>query len=291
MSEENKRTDDKYIDEQWERLAQELEAEDSSLFSDKKSAEIADEDVVVDKKTDSVPLSSQSTDKVEKPVEPKPQDEKQQQSRVQSTPVARSLFDPVDKGATHPRSDIYKRQSVEIPATPPTYRVPGPFDGSGGRDFAVGPVHHPWAIDKYGGVKRFILFVWTVVLAISGFTMAGMTALPFFTPTGYLGAVLMVGAFVIPLIYLHIMRHKDKKQYWAKAKSEGHQIYMGDDMLIHSSLDPATVKATRQWFIVGLAVVVVFLIGCLLFSIDVGNHTGEIEQYLNQQPHSDGKYV
>lgn len=291
MSEENKRTDDKYIDEQWERLARELEAEDSSLFGDKKSAEVADEDVIADKKVDGVPLSSQSADKAEKSVEPKPQDEKQQQSRVQSIPVARSLFDPVDKGATHPRSDIYKRQSVEIPATPPTYRVPGPFDGSGGRDFAVGPVHHPWAIDKYGGVKRFILFVWTVVLAISGFTMAGMTALPFFTPTGYLGAVFMVGAFVIPLIYLHIMRHKDKKQYWAKVKNEGHQIYMGDDMLIHSSLDPAAVKANRQWFIVGLVVVVVFLIGCLLFSVDVGNHTGEIEQYFDQQPQSDGKYV
>ena len=121
--------------------------------------------------------------------------------------------------------------------------------------------------------------------------MAGMTALPFFTLTGYLGAVLMVGAFVIPLIYLHVMRYKDKKQYWAKVKSEGHQIYMGEDMLIHSSLDPATVKANRQWFIVGLAVVVTFLIGCLLFSVDVGNHTGEIEQYFDQQPHSDGTYV
>lgn len=294
MSEENKSADDKYIDEQWERLAQELEAEDSSLFNNKKSAEVADADVVADKKADSVPLSSQSADEAVKPAAPKPQQEKQttvQQPHAQSTPVARSLFDPVDKGATHPRSDIYKRQSVEIPATPPTYRVPGPFDGSGGRDFAVGPVHHPWATDKYGGLKRFILFVWTVVLAISGFTMAGMTAMPFFTPTGYLGAVLMVGAFVIPLIYLHIMRYKDKKRYWAKVKHEGHQIYMGDDMLIHSSLDPAAVKANRQWFIVGLAVVVVFLIGCLLFSVDVGNHTGEIEQYLNQQPHSDGTYV
>lgn len=290
MSEENKRADDKYIDEQWERLAQELEAEDSSLFSDKKSAEVTDEDVVVHKKVDSVPLSSACADKAEKPVEPKPQEEKQQ-SHVQSTPVARSLFDPVDKGATHPRSDIYKRQSVEIPATPPTYRVPGPFDGSGGRDFAVGPVHHPWAEDKYGGLKKFILFVWTVVLAISGFTMAGMTSMPFFSPTGYLGAVLMVGVLVIPLIYLQAMRHKDKKQYWAKVKQEGHQIYMGDDMFIHSSLDPVTVKATRQWFIVGLAVVVVFLIGCLLFSIDVGNHTGEIEQYFNQQPQGDGTYV
>ena len=290
MSEENKRADDKYIDEQWERLARELEAEDSSLFGDKKSAEAADGDAAAHKKTDSVPLSSPSADKVEKPVEPKPQQEKQQ-SRAQSTPVARSLFDPVDKVATHPRSDIYKRQSVEIPAHPPTHRVPGPFNGSGGRDFAVGPVHHPWATDKYGGVKRFILFVWTVVLAISGFTMAGMTALPFFTPTGYLGAVFMVGAFVIPLIYLHIMRYKDKKQYWAKVKNEGHQIYMGEDMLIHSSLDPAAVKANRQWFIVGLVVVVVFLIGCLLFSVDVGNHTGEIEQYFDQQPQSDGKYV
>lgn len=290
MAEENKRADDKYIDKQWERLARELEAEDSSLFGDKKSAEVADEDVIADKKADSVPLTPQSADKAVKPVEPKPQGEKQQ-SRVQSTPVARSLFDPVDKGATHPRSDIYKRQSVEIPAHPPTYRVPGPFDGSGGRDFAVGPVHHPWATDKYGGVKKFILFVWTVVLAISGFTMAGMTSMPFFTPTGYLGAVLMVGALVIPLIYLQAMRHKDKKQYWAKVKNEGHQIYMGEDMLIHSSLDPAAVKANRQWFIVGLAVVVVFLIGCLLFSIDVGNHTGEIEQYLNQQSHGDGTYV
>lgn len=289
MSEENKRADDKYIDEQWERLAQELEAEDSSLFGDKKSAETVDEDTVANEKADSVPLSSTRSNEADKPATP-PQQEKQQ-PHIQSTPVARSLFDPVDKGATHPRSDIYKRQSVEIPATPPTYRVPGPFDGSGGRDFAVGSVHHPWAIDKYGGVKRFILFVWTVVLAISGFTMAGMTALPFFTPTGYLGAVLMVGAFVIPLIYLHVMRYKDKKQYWAKVKSEGHQIYMGEDMLIHSSLDPAAVKANRQWFIVGLAVVVVFLIGCLLFSVDVGNHTGEIEQYLNQQSHGDGTYV
>ena len=289
MSEENKRADDKYIDEQWERLAQELEAEDSSLFDSKKSAEVTDENAVVDKKDDSIPLATEGTDKSEKPATPPQQNEKQ--PAVSSSPVARSLFDPVDRGTTSPRSDIYKRQSVEIPATPPTHRVPGPFNGSGGCDFAVGSVHHPWATDNYGGLKRFILFVWTVVLAISGFTMAGMTALPFFTPTGYLGAVLMVGAFVIPLIYLHIMRYKDKKQYWAKAKSEGHQIYMGDDMLIHSSLDPAAVKANRQWFIVGLVVVVTFLIGCLLFSIDVGNHTGEIEQYLNQQSHGDGTYV
>lgn len=288
MSEENKRVDDQYIDKQWERLAQELEADDGSLFSARGSVENTVDDTVEDEKGSGTSLTPQSSDKIDEPVA-LPQ--KKKQSDTSSSPVARSLFDPVDKGRTLPRRDIYKRQSVEIPATPPTYRAPGPFDGSGGRDFAVGPVHHPWAEDKYGGVKKFILFVWTVVLAISGFTMAGMTALPFFTPTGYLGAVLMVGAFVIPLIYLHIMRYKDKKQYWAKVKSEGHQIYMGNDMLIHSSLDPATVKANRQWFIVGLAVVVVFLIGCLLFSIDVGNHTGEIEQYLNQQSHSDGAYV
>lgn len=288
MSEENKRTDDKYIDEQWERLAQELEAEDSSLFDSKKSAEVTDEDVIADKKTDSVPFTPQSADKEDKPATPSQQEK---HPEVQSAPITRSVFDPVDKGRTPPRRDIYKRRSVEIPATPPTRRTPGPFDGSGDRDFAVGPVHHPWAEDKYGGIKKFILFVWTVVLAIGGFTMAGMTSLPFFTLTGYLGAIFMVGALVIPLIYLQAMRHKDKKQYWAKVKQEGHQIYMGDDMLIHSSLDPVTVKATRQWFIVGLAVVVVFLVGCLLFSVDVGNHTGEIEQYFNQQPHSDGKYV
>lgn len=289
MSEENKRADDKYIDEQWERLSRELEAEDSSLFDGKKSAEATDEDVIADKKSDSVPLTPQSADKADKPATPSLQQEKH--PGIQSAPITRSVFDPVDKGRTLPRRDIYKRKSIEIPAHPPTHRVPGPFDGSGGRDFAVGPVHHPWATDKYGGVKKFILFVWTVVLAISGFTMAGMTALPFFTLTGYLGAVLMVGAFVIPLIYLHIMRYKDKKQYWAKVKNEGYQIYMGEDMFIHSSLDPAAVKANRQWFIVGLAVVVTFLIGCLLFSVDVGNHTGEIEQYFDQQPQSDGKYV
>lgn len=289
MAEENKRADDRYIDEQWERLAQELEAEDSSLFSARGSVENTAEDTVDDEKSSGVPLSSKSTDKADEPAVLLKQQQKP--SGASSSPVTRSLFDPVDRGTTSARSDIYKRQSVEIPATPPTHRTPGPFGDSGGRDFAVGSVSHPWAEDKYGGVKKFILFVWTIVLAISGFTMAGMTSMPFFSSIGYLGAVLMVGALVIPLIYLHLMRHKDKKQYWTKVKQEGHQIYMGDDMLIHSSLDPVTVKATRQWFIVGLAVVVVFLIGCLLFSVDVGNHTGEIEQYFNQQPGSHGTYV
>ena len=290
MAEENKRADDRYIDEQWERLAQELEADDGSLFSARGSVENTVEDTTEGKKSSDISPTPQSSDSPDKPAVSSKQ-QQQKPSGASSSPVTRSLFDPVDRGTTSARSDIYKRQSVEIPATPPTHRTPGPFGDSGGRDFAVGPVSHPWAEDKYGGVKKFILFVWTIVLAISGFTMAGMTSMPFFSSIGYLGAVLMVGALVIPLIYLQVMRHKDKKQYWTKVKQEGHQIYMGDDMLIHSSLDPVTVKATRQWFIVGLVVVVVFLIGCLLFSVDVGNHTGEIEQYFNQQPDGHGTYV
>lgn len=298
MGKHRKENNKEYIDKQWEWLAKELEKDNSdfSIFSQGKDGSQEDKSRNIQsfkrdspKENDHSEEDEKSDDRANSIFKNKDTKDnsigKEPSHTLRPTPPskettkkAHSIFDPV--GSPQPVSELYKRESVEIPSSPSLHKEDKPFDGDNDSFFA-GSINHPRGIGKLGLFKEAVAIAWLILSAIIIVSFVSFPSLPFVSALGYCGMFLIIAGLVIPLSYLHVVRTNDKFRYWDMVRKEGHEMYIGKDAKLYSTLDPSKVKGTHYWPVVAVVTFSVLAIGTLLLSMDVANHSQELESYIN----------